>query len=124
MEASLLLLCLSASRLLSSESSPSLLPSSMSVVDDDHGAPHTHRRLGLDLAALHLSPAHEALHQGRFGFTVSNFLALTPLDNTWSPDWHTFFARRVSAQLDALHKVRQSRAGQGGKEAGGGVGGC
>lgn len=67
---------------------------------------HTPRRLGEQLAALHLSDAHAALHQGRFGFAVSNYLALTPLNNTWDPDWGAFFARRLEAQVTALHKEK------------------
>jgi hypothetical protein len=46
-----------------------------------------YRQLGVQLAALHLSGTHEALHNGRFGFAVSNYLALTPLNNTWDNDW-------------------------------------
>lgn len=37
---------------------------------------------------------------------VSNFLALTPLDNTWEEDWAVFLKKRFDAQIDALTKVR------------------
>jgi fructosamine-3-kinase len=36
---------------------------------------------------------------------VSNFLALTPLDNTWEEDWAVFLKKRFDAQIDALTKV-------------------
>jgi fructosamine-3-kinase len=65
------------------------------------------RRLGEQLAALHLNDAHAPLHKGRFGFAVSNFLALTPLNNTWDPEWPRFFARRLEAQVTALQKEKQ-----------------
>jgi len=47
------------------------------------------------------------LHKGRFGFAVSNFLALTPLNNTWDASWPSFFARRLEAQVTALHQEKQ-----------------
>lgn len=68
--------------------------------------PYFCRRLGEQLADLHLSDKHAALHQGRFGFAVSNFLALTPLNNTWDASWPRFFARRLEAQVTALHKEK------------------
>lgn len=77
----------------------------------------TQRALGEQLAALHGSRAHDSVHQGRYGFVVNNFLALTPLNNTWADEWHTFFAGRLRGQLDSLHsakayaKVRAARAG-------------
>jgi fructosamine-3-kinase len=41
------------------------------------------KALGDQLADMHLSSEYDSVHKGRFGFPVSNFLALTPLDNTW-----------------------------------------
>lgn len=58
--------------------------------------------LGDKLADLHLSKVHDDLHKGRFGFPVSNFLALTPLNNEWCDTWVQFFTRRMSDQLKAL----------------------
>lgn len=48
---------------------------------------------------------HDALHEGRFGFPVSNFLALTPLNNSWCDSWTEFFKRRMADQIDGLVKV-------------------
>lgn len=48
---------------------------------------------------------HDELHQGRFGFPVSNFLALTPLNNAWCSTWTEFFERRMSDQIEGLLKV-------------------
>lgn len=45
------------------------------------------------------------MHKGRFGFPVSNFLALTPLNNTWCDTWTEFFKRRMSDQIEGLLKV-------------------
>ena len=61
-------------------------------------------KLGEKLAALHLSREHDALHKGRFGFAVSNFLALTPLNNTWDASWPSFFARRLESQITSAYK--------------------
>ncbi|CAN0505978.1 unnamed protein product, partial [Discosporangium mesarthrocarpum] len=47
---------------------------------------------------------HNDLHKGRFGFPVSNFLALTPLNNAWCDSWTDFFRRRLNDQIDALQK--------------------
>ncbi|CAM9738390.1 unnamed protein product [Ascophyllum nodosum] len=66
--------------------------------------PGNQAALGNSLADLHLSKEHEALHQGRFGFPVSNFLALTPLNNAWCDSWTEFFRRRISDQIDGLLK--------------------
>ncbi|TFJ83631.1 hypothetical protein NSK_004735 [Nannochloropsis salina CCMP1776] len=65
------------------------------------------QRLGEQLAALHLDQTHAALHRGRFGFSVSNFLALTPLNNTWTDDWPSFLARRLESQVAALYQEKQ-----------------
>lgn len=48
---------------------------------------------------------HDELHKGRFGFPVSNFLALTPLNNAWCNTWTEFFERRMSDQIEGLLKV-------------------
>lgn len=77
----------------------SLLPFPLSPHDDIQ-----YRRLGEKLAALHLSHEHDALHKGRFGFAVSNFLALTPLNNTWDSSWPSFFARRLESQIVSAYK--------------------
>eukprot|EP00968_Pinguiococcus_pyrenoidosus_P019413 scaffold2114_cov253-Pinguiococcus_pyrenoidosus.AAC.8 len=73
--------------------------------------PETQTALGEQLAAMHLSDAHQDLHQGRYGFPVSNFLSLTPLNNTWTPAgisqenaWVHFFGRRLKDQGNALLK--------------------
>ncbi|CAE8589659.1 unnamed protein product [Polarella glacialis] len=59
--------------------------------------------LGQKLAELHLNSVHDDLHKGRFGFPVSNFLALTPLDNTWCDTWEELFRRRLSDQISRLY---------------------
>ncbi|CBN73886.1 fructosamine 3 kinase related protein [Ectocarpus siliculosus] len=66
--------------------------------------PGNQAALGNSLADLHLSKEHDALHQGRFGFPVSNFLALTPLNNAWCDTWTEFFKRRMSDQIEGLLK--------------------
>jgi len=58
--------------------------------------------LGLSLAELHKSTVHDALHKGRFGFPTSNFLAVTPMNNTWTDTWEELFARRLTEQLERL----------------------
>eukprot|EP00612_Vaucheria_litorea_P001246 CAMPEP_0171452614 /NCGR_PEP_ID=MMETSP0945-20130129/652_1 /TAXON_ID=109269 /ORGANISM="Vaucheria litorea, Strain CCMP2940" /LENGTH=347 /DNA_ID=CAMNT_0011977317 /DNA_START=153 /DNA_END=1196 /DNA_ORIENTATION=- len=58
--------------------------------------------LGKNLAELHLSKAHDDLHKGRYGFPVSNFLALTPLNNEWCDSWVEFFTRRMEDQKRSL----------------------
>jgi fructosamine-3-kinase len=65
------------------------------------------QRLGKQLAEMHLDQTHAALHKGRFGFAVSNFLALTPLNNTWTDDWSVFFSRRLEAQVRSLYEDKQ-----------------
>lgn len=60
-------------------------------------------KLASQLADLHLSRTHDALHKGRFGFPTSNYLAITPLNNTWCDTWEELFARRLTDQLEALH---------------------
>eukprot|EP00929_Paragymnodinium_shiwhaense_P109304 TRINITY_DN75725_c0_g1_i1.p1 TRINITY_DN75725_c0_g1~~TRINITY_DN75725_c0_g1_i1.p1 ORF type:complete len:436 (+),score=63.37 TRINITY_DN75725_c0_g1_i1:57-1364(+) len=62
----------------------------------------TQKALGGALAQLHLSTTHDALHKGRFGFPANNFLALTPLNNTWTASWREFLARRLQDQAAAL----------------------
>lgn len=62
------------------------------------------------LSVGHVTPAlsfqvHDELHKGRFGFPVSNFLALTPLNNGWCQSWAEFFKRRLTDQIDGLTKV-------------------
>ncbi|CAM9791502.1 unnamed protein product, partial [Laminaria digitata] len=66
--------------------------------------PGNQAALGNSLADLHLSTKHDELHQGRFGFPVSNFLALTPLNNAWCSTWTEFFERRMSDQIEGLLK--------------------
>lgn len=51
------------------------------------------------------------MHQGRFGFPVSNFLALTPLNNAWCDTWTEFFKRRMSDQIEGLLKVQYLAGG-------------
>jgi len=60
--------------------------------------------LGKQLAQMHLSRVHDDVHKGRFGFPVSNFLALTPLDNTWCDSWPRFFRNRLASQVNAFYK--------------------
>ncbi|KAG5185668.1 fructosamine 3 kinase related protein [Tribonema minus] len=60
--------------------------------------------LGDKLADLHLSRVHDDLHKGRFGFPVSNFLALTPLNNEWCDTWTELFTRRMNDQLRTLYQ--------------------
>merc|ERR1719473_1520068 len=62
---------------------------------------------GEKLAALHSNNVHQDLHKNRFGFSVSNYLALTPLDNSWEKDWTVFFGKRFSSQVDALCKDKK-----------------
>mmetsp|Transcript_22550 Transcript_22550/g.69859 ORF Transcript_22550/g.69859 Transcript_22550/m.69859 type:complete len:267 (-) Transcript_22550:1091-1891(-) len=69
----------------------------------------TQALLGEQIAAMHQSRAHDELHLGRFGFPISNFLSLTPLNNTWTPAgmdahdaWNLFFGRRLRDQANAL----------------------
>jgi len=69
--------------------------------------PESQLSLASSLASLHLSPVHDALHKGRFGFPTSNFLAVTPLNNTWTSTWVEFFGRRLEDQLGRLHRDRQ-----------------
>ena len=71
----------------------------------DPSSSSRHRALGQQLGMLHTSQHHAPLHKGRFGFAVSNFLALTPLNNTWDPSWPAFFSRRLEAQVTGLYKV-------------------
>eukprot|EP00752_Nemacystus_decipiens_P007970 g7123.t1 len=66
--------------------------------------PGNQAALGNSLADLHLSKEHDALHKGRFGFPVSNFLALTPLNNAWCDTWTEFFKRRMADQIGGLLK--------------------
>ena len=66
--------------------------------------PDNQKLLGEQIAAMHLSDAHEELHLGRFGFPVSNYLSLTPQDNGWAEAWPDFFARRLVSQADSLAK--------------------
>ena len=65
------------------------------------------QQLGTQLAALHLDQTHAALHKGRFGFSVSNYLALTPLNNTWTDSWPAFLAQRLESQVTALYQEKQ-----------------
>lgn len=55
---------------------------------------------------------HDALHKGRFGFPVSNFLALTPLNNAWCDTWTEFFKRRMADQIEGLLKVNKALRGR------------
>lgn len=71
------------------------------VLSDDNQA-----ALGEQLAALHQSKEHDALHKGRFGFVVNNFLALTPLNNTWASSWEELFGRRLRDQAALLTTAR------------------
>lgn len=66
--------------------------------------PAVQESLGASLAALHASVRFADVHQGRFGFGINNFLALTPQDNTWTPSWSDFFAKRLVAQVNAAFK--------------------
>lgn len=66
--------------------------------------PGNQAKLGNSLADLHLSTVHDDLHKGRFGFPVSNYLALTPLNNGWCDTWAEFFKRRLTDQIDGLLK--------------------
>lgn len=66
--------------------------------------PEVQRRLGDVLADIHTSAAFEDVHSGRFGFVTNNFLALTPMDNTWMSDWPRFFAKRFVAHVNAAYK--------------------
>lgn len=49
-------------------------------------------------------PNCERVHGGRFGFPSNNFLALTPMDNTWMDSWPAFFSKRLAAQVSATYK--------------------
>jgi protein-ribulosamine 3-kinase len=66
--------------------------------------PEVQRSLGHIIADIHTSSALDHVHKGRFGFTINNFLALTPMDNTWTDKWPVFFAKRLQAQVDAAFK--------------------
>jgi protein-ribulosamine 3-kinase len=66
--------------------------------------PEVQRGLGQIIADIHTSSALDHVHKGRFGFTINNFLALTPMDNTWGDKWPVFFAKRLQAQVDAAFK--------------------
>eukprot|EP00171_Calliarthron_tuberculosum_P002177 IDg2177t1 len=62
-------------------------------------------QLGNMIADMHKGgPNCERVHAGRFGFPANNFLALTPMDNTWMPSWPPFFAKRLAAQISAAFK--------------------
>ncbi|GMH63247.1 hypothetical protein TrLO_g6112 [Triparma laevis f. longispina] len=65
--------------------------------------PDNQVKLAQNLAELHSSKVHDELHKGRFGFPTSNFLAVTPLNNTWCGGWSEFFSRRLNDQLNRLH---------------------
>jgi fructosamine-3-kinase len=66
--------------------------------------PEVQRALGDMIADIHTTVALDHVHRGRFGFSVNNFLALTPMDNTWADSWPAFFARRLQAQVHAAFK--------------------
>jgi len=57
------------------------------------------RKLAEMLSELHTSHKCVDVHQGRFGFPTSNYLALSPMDNTWGNSWTVFFARRLAKQV-------------------------
>lgn len=56
------------------------------------------------VADIHVSQKLDHVHLGRFGFTTNNYLALTPQDNSWMADWPSFFAKRLTAQVNAAYK--------------------
>ncbi len=58
------------------------------------------RALGEMLAELHTADCSK-VHEQRFGFPTSNYLALTPMDNEWTRSWPAFFARRLAQQVSA-----------------------
>lgn len=67
--------------------------------------PGVQRALAEMLAGMHRGGAvAEQVHQGRFGFPANNFLALTPMDNTWMGSWSSFFAKRLTSQIEAAYK--------------------
>lgn len=66
--------------------------------------PEVQKRLGTVLADIHSSSAFDEIHCGRYGFATNNFLALTPMDNTWMSEWPRFFAKRFVAHVNAAYK--------------------
>lgn len=67
--------------------------------------PGVQRALAQMLAGMHRGgEVAERVHQGRFGFPANNFLALTPMDNTWMESWPAFFAKRLTGQIEAAYK--------------------
>jgi len=61
------------------------------------GTPEQFRALGEKLATLHRSASED----GRFGFTVDNFIGATPQANPWHDRWADFFAEdRIVPQLE------------------------
>jgi fructosamine-3-kinase len=86
-----------------------LVPAPLGVASDDgvsvslmsyvKPAPATHaswRRLGEDLAALHLAPAC-----ARYGFDTDNHLGSTPQPNGWHDDW---------VEFNRVHRLGHQRA--------------
>ena len=61
------------------------------------------KALGVMLAALHTADCSK-VHEQRFGFPSSNYLALTPMDNEWVRSWPVFFARRLAKQVTSAFK--------------------
>jgi len=56
-------------------------------------------QLGRGIALLHKHTPHD-----RFGFTVDNYLGVTPQPNAWLDDWPAFWARRrLKPMLDLVH---------------------
>lgn len=66
------------------------------------------------IASIHLGHQLAALHRQtapNFGWDVSNFIGATPQNNTWEPDWATFFWKwRLLPQLRlAIDLIPSSR---------------
>lgn len=61
------------------------------------GSPEQFHALGEKLAALHRCCSED----GRFGFTIDNFIGETPQANPWNAGWADFFAEsRIRPQLE------------------------
>ncbi|KAI9244471.1 Fructosamine/Ketosamine-3-kinase [Phascolomyces articulosus] len=60
-----------------------------------YGASSVQRKLGEQLASLHLASGPK-----QFGFECNNTIGSTPQDNTWCSDWVEFLRRRLTYQFD------------------------
>ena len=61
------------------------------------GTPEQFHTLGEKLAALHRASSED----GRFGFTLDNYIGATPQANPWNGSWADFFAEsRIRPQLE------------------------